>query len=65
MIITNILSVVINQCLSGVPIPAIVATELCLVVLTSVMVTTTAVFHHLQMDRTNVNILAVTLTGLM
>ena len=48
-------NVVINKCCI-IASPAIVATDLCLVVLTSLMVTTTAVFHHLQMDRNNVNI---------
>ena len=54
MITTDILCVVINQCTPGTL--AIVATELCLVMRTSRMVTTTAVCLHLQMDRTNANI---------
>ena len=53
MITSNILCVVINQYTMATT-PAIVATELCLVMLTSVVVTTTVVFLHLQMDRTNV-----------
>ena len=53
-IIKSILLVEIDQW--PLPSTAIVATELCLVGLTSVMVTTTVVCCHLQMDRTNVNI---------
>ena len=55
MITMNILYVMINQW--DMEEPAFVATELCLVRLTSMMVITAAVCLHLQMDRNNVNIL--------